>query len=317
MPSRPSPRLRSWSLPLLTVIHEEDHELTYEKLDYRLDLGSGSAFGSRSTTPALTPKSSFSNIRAHPFRPPRTVVGTRKARERRDREAERDCAICFELAVAPVRTHCCNQLLCGEHVASYLADPRADGRCPACHAPPSSFTYASLGHPATMPKDAPPAPPPSRAPTPPPFDIPASIAPPRVGRKRRAPSPAPSSTGSAATTIVPTRSSSATSSVPTTTDEDDSGWEDDDSASNSPDDEEERTLRSSSWTLPALVRARALQTRRHAAHSFASVVGLRGVLVCALRIALWVAVVGMLAGRWRVGNGRDDAEEYYPVDGWE
>ncbi|KAJ7063862.1 hypothetical protein C8F01DRAFT_1081268 [Mycena amicta] len=164
---------RSWSL-LLAAIPEDDthtHD-SDDKLEYRLDLGSG-ALESR----CPTPQPSFTNLRRPVPRRP-VVVGSRKGKGlSREKEAERDCGICFELAVAPVRTHCCSQLVCGEHIASYLNDPRADGRCPACHAPPPSFTYASLGHPAHAPKDIPRAPPPSRAPTPPPIELPASAAP--------------------------------------------------------------------------------------------------------------------------------------------
>nr|GAT43890.1 predicted protein [Mycena chlorophos] len=308
-----------------------EHDLAFsidekrDRTEYSLDLGSG-ALESSCPTPALSRQSSFGSLRRpvalRAFGPPRSLVGSGKGNERREREAERDCGLCFELAVAPVRTHCCSQLICGEHIVSYLADPRADGHCPVCRAPPPAFTYASLGHLATV-KDAPPPPPPSRAPSPS-VDGPVTISPMRSaapyasypslpvrvlptrrsGARRRTAAPSsPLSTSVRSSSLASATSSSSSSSQATHTDDND-GWYDDLSALDE-DDDTLLTATHDAWTLSLLVRARALQTRRHASHSFTTVVGVRGVLVALLRVLVWVGVVWVLAraGRWGDEDG--------------
>ncbi|KAJ7242175.1 hypothetical protein B0H12DRAFT_1132829 [Mycena haematopus] len=69
-----------------------------------------------------------------------------------------------------------------------------------------------------------------------------------------------------------------------------------DPATSSSEEEEDAT----DYSLPALVYARALQTRRHTPHPFSSVVGVRGALERVGRIAVWLGLVAVLAsrGRW-------------------
>ncbi|KAJ7501107.1 hypothetical protein B0H11DRAFT_754507 [Mycena galericulata] len=57
------------------------------------------------------------------------------------------------------------------------------------------------------------------------------------------------------------------------------------------------------FSFPALARARALQSRRHAPHPLSGVLGLRGGLVSLARVAVGVAVVAVLAGSGRWGSG--------------
>ncbi|KAK7049289.1 hypothetical protein VNI00_005890 [Paramarasmius palmivorus] len=45
---------------------------------------------------------------------------------------DRDCGICFEIAVSPSRTLCCGKLFCYEHICDWLHGAGSDGRCPAC-----------------------------------------------------------------------------------------------------------------------------------------------------------------------------------------
>jgi hypothetical protein len=51
------------------------------------------------------------------------------------------------------------------------------------------------------------------------------------------------------------------------------------------------------YSLPALLRARALQTRRHTPHPISSVLGLRAALSTVARGAGLVIIVAILAGR--------------------
>ncbi|KAF7304461.1 hypothetical protein HMN09_00848400 [Mycena chlorophos] len=302
---------RPSSLFLLAAIPEDacEHDLAFsidekrDRTEYSLDLGSG-ALESSCPTPALSRQPSFGSLRrpvaSRAFRPPRSVVGSGKGKERRERDAERDCGLCFELAVAPVHTHCCSQLICGEHIVSYLADPRADGRCPLCRTPPPAFTYASLGHPASV-KDAPPPPPPSRAPSPS-SDASVTMSPNAVGSTIRF-VPVPSCAGSANAEIR-SRAAHCFTVVASEHVYDRDGWYDEPSTLDE-DDDTLLTATHDAWTLPLLVRTRALQTRRHASHSFSTVVGVRGVLVALMRVLVWVGVVWVLAraGRWGDEDG--------------
>ncbi|KAJ7247402.1 hypothetical protein B0H12DRAFT_743011 [Mycena haematopus] len=105
-------------------IPEHEHQ-SVER--YLVDLGSG-ATQSACPTPPL-------QVRPHrPFRPVRQAAKSSNSGPRQ-KEAERECGICFELAVSPVRTRCCAHLFCAEHIAAWLHGPASDGRCPACRAP--------------------------------------------------------------------------------------------------------------------------------------------------------------------------------------
>ncbi|KAJ6451165.1 hypothetical protein C8R45DRAFT_946379 [Mycena sanguinolenta] len=67
------------------------------------------------------------------------------------------------------------------------------------------------------------------------------------------------------------------------------------SSASSSEEEEDAT----DYSLPVLVYARALQTRRHMLHSFSSVVGVRGAIGRVARIMLWLGLVAVLASRGR------------------
>ncbi|KAJ7028374.1 hypothetical protein C8F04DRAFT_67712 [Mycena alexandri] len=224
-----------------------------DDVEYILDLGSGAAESACPTPP-------ISHIRRpipfRPFRPTRTVSTSRK-------EADRDCGICFELAVAPVRTLCCVHLFCAEHIAAWLDGPASDGLCPSCRAPSASMGLRALGHPALM-HLVPRTPPPSRSPT---------------------PSNSECSTDSSSS-VASYASYPSTPAAPSLSDTDASSEEED----------------ATDYSLPALVRARALQTRRHTPHPFSSVVGVRAAVLRAARIAGWLVIVAVLAarGRWAV-----------------
>ncbi|ESK83656.1 hypothetical protein Moror_2175 [Moniliophthora roreri MCA 2997] len=64
-----------------------------------------------------------------------------KRRTKLQKEAvDRDCDICFEIAVSPARTLCCGKLYCYEHIFDWLHGPSSDGRCPSCGARCSADT---------------------------------------------------------------------------------------------------------------------------------------------------------------------------------
>ncbi|KAJ6480589.1 hypothetical protein C8R47DRAFT_1136246 [Mycena vitilis] len=46
-----------------------------------------------------------------------------------------DCGICFERALAPLRTPCCAQIFCTEHISTWINGPISNGLCPVCRAP--------------------------------------------------------------------------------------------------------------------------------------------------------------------------------------
>ncbi|KAJ6484654.1 hypothetical protein C8R45DRAFT_998919 [Mycena sanguinolenta] len=154
------------------------------------------------------------------------------------KEPERDCGICFELAVSPVRTLCCSHLFCAEHIMA-LTRPRAPG-----------------------PHAVPPPPPPT----------PRSASPPLNPTTDSA---APYASYPSTPAVLPQR-------IP-------------DPGSSSSSEEDDAT----DYSLPALVYARALQTRRHMLHPFSSVVGARGALGRVARIVVWLGLVTVLAMiRW-------------------
>lgn len=48
-------------------------------------------------------------------------------------DVDRECGICFELAVTPRRTRCCGNLFCSEHLIDWLGgDVDIAGSCPSC-----------------------------------------------------------------------------------------------------------------------------------------------------------------------------------------
>ncbi|KAJ6483308.1 hypothetical protein C8R45DRAFT_300533 [Mycena sanguinolenta] len=246
-------------------IVEEDS--SFER--YTIDLGSG-ALESACPTPPLQVRRP---IPTKPFRPLKQTA--KSSSSRRQKEAERDCGICFEPAVSPVRTRCCAHLFCAEHITAWLHGPASDGRCPACRAPVSDDALLALGHPALSTLHVPPvAPPPSRSASP--FLVDTSP-----------PAPHHSSPGSYASypstpADDPAPLSSSSSSYSASGSEGEGEAEDEDCTD---------------YSLPALLRARALQTRRHVPHPFSSLVGLRAAVGRVARVGLWVLVVGMLAAR--------------------
>ncbi|KAJ7249116.1 hypothetical protein B0H12DRAFT_707227 [Mycena haematopus] len=153
--------------------HEHEHAEDSAVERYIIDLGSG-ATESACTTPPV-------QVRTHrPFRPLRQAAKSNSAP--RQKEAQRECGICFELAVSPVRTRCCAHLFCAEHIGAWLHGPASDGRCPACRAPvrdPSASTWTigqgllALGHPAlaALQQVLPLTPPPSRSNSPSPMAL--------------------------------------------------------------------------------------------------------------------------------------------------
>ncbi|KAJ7445059.1 hypothetical protein FB451DRAFT_1568198 [Mycena latifolia] len=120
------------------ALHDEDYDF-----EWKLDLGSGATESACSTPQIPQLRGPISN---RPFRPPRSALSVPK-------EAERDCGICFELAVEPVRTLCCAHLFCAEHLDAWLHGPNSDGLCPACCAPPApekDLGLLELGHSALL-----------------------------------------------------------------------------------------------------------------------------------------------------------------------
>jgi len=45
---------------------------------------------------------------------------------------DRECGICFELAVNPRRTRCCGNIFCSEHLVDWLGGDATAGSCPSC-----------------------------------------------------------------------------------------------------------------------------------------------------------------------------------------
>ncbi|KAJ7620344.1 hypothetical protein FB45DRAFT_149971 [Roridomyces roridus] len=274
------------SAPMLFATDDDDVDV-----QYMLDLGSGSATHSGCVTPLVMPAS------PPPFCATTTTT-TPDLRRRvprrttsRDKDAERECGICFELAAAPVRTQCCSHIFCAEHILAWLEGPSSDGRCPSCRAPSSATGLLALGHPAQL-HLVPPPPPPSRSPSPrvDPLDNKIVVG---AGTYASYPSvPVPSSP--VMLSPVSPRSASSVSSASSCTSPS--------SSSSSSSEEDEDTT---DYSLPALVRARGLQTRRHVPHPMASVLGLRGVCVSLIRALVCVLVIGVLAGRgrWAVDEG--------------
>ncbi|KAJ6502941.1 hypothetical protein C8R47DRAFT_219630 [Mycena vitilis] len=217
----------------------------------------------------------------------------------------------FELAVSPTRTRCCAHLFCAEHIAAWLTGPAADGLCPTCRAPLSldSGRLLALGHPAlTRAKEeqvlrAPPnssdeedegcATPTARS-----YAAYPSVPAPSHSLPRGPVSPSLSSPSSP---LSPCSSDGSSRSATSSSSEEEDAWED--YTSNDDNEAEDST----DYSLPALVRARALQTRRHVPHPLASLLGFEGAGRAALgrvvRVAGWVLVVGVLAARAGAGGG--------------
>ncbi|THH20596.1 hypothetical protein EW146_g805 [Bondarzewia mesenterica] len=51
------------------------------------------------------------------------------------KEMKDSCGICFEPAVKPNKTRCCDQLFCFQHLSDWLSAHESDGRCPTCRVP--------------------------------------------------------------------------------------------------------------------------------------------------------------------------------------
>ncbi|KAJ7931009.1 hypothetical protein B0H13DRAFT_868963 [Mycena leptocephala] len=230
------------SLPLGTLVSIPEESDPDSKVQHRVDLSSDTA---DSACPTPRPLQIERPIPHRPHRPIRRSSNSHK-------EAERDCGICFEVAVSPVRTLCCAHIFCAEHIASWLHGPVSDGLCPTCCVPTDATTLLTLGHPTFL-HPVPRAPPPSRA-------------------------PSPSSNDSTS----PTRPYASYPSTPAAFPKTDLSSEEEDATD---------------FSLPALVHARALQTRRHAPHTFSSVLGVRGALVSVARVTGWLVIVALLAGR--------------------
>jgi len=45
---------------------------------------------------------------------------------------DRDCGICFEVAITPCRMVCCGNVFCLNHISDWLYGSSSDGRCPSC-----------------------------------------------------------------------------------------------------------------------------------------------------------------------------------------
>ncbi|KAJ7290043.1 hypothetical protein C8J57DRAFT_336167 [Mycena rebaudengoi] len=236
----------------------------YDEVEYVLDLGSGSgelSGSSGSTTPIIVRPRARRPVSVPP-RPARSAPSPHL------KAAQRDCGICFELAVAPVRTLCCATLFCAEHIAAWLHGPQSDGRCPSCRAPASidaRIGLLALGHPSEahlIPK----TPPPSRAPSPVISECSSS-----------------SAYSSDSYASDSTASYSAYPSTPAALPKGNYALSEEEDATD--------------YSLPALLRARALQTRRHTPHPISSVLGLRAALSTVARGAGLVIIVAILAGR--------------------
>ncbi|KAJ7804182.1 hypothetical protein B0H14DRAFT_1624718 [Mycena olivaceomarginata] len=62
------------------------------------------------------------------------AAGNLKVAARARKADARDCGICEEPAVSPVKTLCCGALFCRQHIDDWIYAPAADGCCPACKA---------------------------------------------------------------------------------------------------------------------------------------------------------------------------------------
>ncbi|KAF8887103.1 hypothetical protein BD779DRAFT_1528158 [Infundibulicybe gibba] len=83
---------------------------------------------------SVSPSPSSQDIPRDPWTTKPTTK--RKSRDlKRSTGVDRDCGICFELAVSPCRTKCCGALFCAQHIAEWLSGAASDGCCPACASP--------------------------------------------------------------------------------------------------------------------------------------------------------------------------------------
>ncbi|KAJ7032551.1 hypothetical protein C8F04DRAFT_654608 [Mycena alexandri] len=85
-------------------------------------------------------------------RVPMMPMGNLKVVARGRQAAARDCGICEEPAVAPVRTLCCSALFCKQHIDSWIYGPAATGLCPRLR---STLRPPALKIPLSTPQNAP------------------------------------------------------------------------------------------------------------------------------------------------------------------
>ncbi|KAJ7288612.1 hypothetical protein C8J57DRAFT_1707023 [Mycena rebaudengoi] len=197
-----------------------------EYTKYTLDLGEEAEGGSGAVSPI---------VMVPPRRPASlpTASRTPDALKSKSDPTANDCGICFEYAVAPIRTRCCEHLFCAEHITAWLHGPASDGRCPSCRT-------LNLNTRESPPASSPPSP-----------------------------------------TSIPSHFDSASDSETASASELATSEEEDDT----------------DYSFAALQSARALQSRRHAAHPLSSVLGVRGALGRLARAGLCILVVAVLAAR--------------------
>ncbi|KAJ7898525.1 hypothetical protein B0H14DRAFT_173083 [Mycena olivaceomarginata] len=206
-------------------------------------------------------------IARHPYRsPPSKPTDSQSlvhsSRDELTSKRDSECGICFEPATPPLLTPCCARLFCTAHIAGWVHGPAADGQCPGCGTHATSTDLTAL---LALAMGLPRAPPPSRAASPVPA-LSLSTTFPESGSA--------SAPGSYAAYPASPCSDSSTA----------------DEHSQDEDESEDAT----DYSLPALLRARALQTRRHVPHPFTSVLGARAALTRVLRVAVCVGVVGVV-----------------------
>ncbi|KAF8914612.1 hypothetical protein CPB85DRAFT_1297437 [Mucidula mucida] len=115
-----------------------------ERSEYHVNLGSESprSIMNEDIIAEETSLMARSGIAANTEIPPRTRLWrsssfTNKMPKRSSSKdwVDRDCGICFEMAVVPCRTLCCGKLFCLEHLAEWLHGSSSDGLCPSCKTP--------------------------------------------------------------------------------------------------------------------------------------------------------------------------------------
>ncbi|KAJ7896629.1 hypothetical protein B0H14DRAFT_3853562 [Mycena olivaceomarginata] len=149
------------------------------ELEYSVNLGAESGVSTPLLSPSLTALSDSSaslpeNIVDDPphrlahtnaqLASPYDAAGNLKVAARARKADARDCGICEEPAVSPVKTLCCGALFCRQHIDDWIYAPAADGCCPACKARCVLPASRPASPPTSRPACAPPARAPRRAP---------------------------------------------------------------------------------------------------------------------------------------------------------